>query len=321
MRRFLIGPSAGFALAAAGHAQTAAHYPSKPIRFIVPYAPGGSASYVARLVGVKLTEAWGQQVLVDNKPGANTAIGSKRWSGHRPTATRSRWPRRPTRPCRTSSPTCPTTRCATPPVAGMVTTSWCWWCTRRCQRTHWPSSSLAKARPNELNFAAVGTGGSTHTAGEYFKSVAGVKMQHVPYKGTAPALTDLIGGQIQLNFDTPITSLPHIKSGRLKALAITGNRRLPALPDVPTRFAEAGLPAYDFQLWFGVMAPAGTPKPIVDKLSAEIGRVLAQPDVRRQLADQGLDAAYRSPADFDALVRADFDRFGKLIKAAGIKIE
>jgi len=133
--------------------------------------------------------------------------------------------------------------------------------------------ALAKARPNQLNFAAVGTGSSTHLAGELFKTVTGVKMQHVAYKGTAPALTDLIGGQVQLNFDTPVTSLPHIRAGKLKPIAITGKNRLASLPDVPT-FAEAGLPEYDFQIWFGVIAPAGTPRDIIGKISKEIARIL-----------------------------------------------
>lgn len=145
-------------------------------------------------------------------------------------------------------------------------------------------------------------------------------MQHVPYKGTAPALTDLIGGQIQLNFDTPVTSIPHIQSGRLRAIAIAGENRLPTLPDVPT-FAEAGLPEYEFQIWLGVLAPAGTPKEIVDKLAAEIGRILAMPDVKQQLSAQGLDVSYRPPEQFGALVRADLDRFGNVVKGAGIKIE
>jgi tripartite-type tricarboxylate transporter receptor subunit TctC len=180
--------------------------------------------------------------------------------------------------------------------------------------------ALAKATPNALNFAAVGTGSSTHLAGEVFKTVAGVKMQHVAYKGTAPALTDLIGGQIQLNFDTPITSMPHIRAGKLKALAITGKNRLPTLAEVPT-FAEAGLPEYDFQIWFGVLAPAGTPKDIVNKLSSEIARILALPDVRDTLAAQGLTAYPLSSDHFGGLIRSDIDRYGSVIKSAGIKIE
>lgn len=310
----LAGPSLG---------QTAAgSYPNKPIRFIVPYAPGGSTSYVARLVGAKLTEAWGQQVLIDNKPGANTAIGSDALAKSAPDGYTISL-------AASTHVTVPHMVATLPfdvlrdfhPVAGLVTTQLV-----LVVHPSVPAANLsefialAKAKPNELNFAAVGTGSSTHLAGEYFKSVAGVKMQHVPYKGTAPALTDLIGGQIQLNFDTPVTSIPHIKSGRLRPLAITGTKRLPTLPDVPT-FAEAGLPAYDFQLWFGVLAPAGTPRPIVEKLSTEIARILALPDVKQQLADQGLETVYRTPAEFDSLIRSDHERFGKLIKSAGIKIE
>lgn len=303
-------------------AQTAGSYPNRPIRFIVPYAAGGSTSHVARLVAGKLTEAWGQQVNVDNRPGANTVIGSEALVRSPPDGYTISL-------AASTHATVPHLIATLPydpikdftPVASMVTT--------QLVLVLHPSVpakdlkefiALAKAKPNELNFAAVGTGSSTHLAAEVFKSVAGVKMQHVPYKGTAPALTDLIGGQIQLNFDTPVTSIPHIQSGRLRAIAITGKSRLPALPDVPT-FAEAGLPEYDFQLWFGVLVPAGTPPDIVEKLSAQIGKILAMPDVKQQLTAQGLDVSYRSPEQFGALIRADLERFGKVIRAAGIKIE
>ncbi|NUZ07523.1 Bug family tripartite tricarboxylate transporter substrate binding protein [Piscinibacter koreensis] len=323
MIRALLAFVVALTLAGPSLAQTAAvSYPSKPIRFIVPYAPGGSTSYVARLVGAKLTEAWGQQVLIDNKPGANTVIGTEALARSGPDGYTISLAASThvTVPHLVSSLPFDVLRDFTP-VASLVTTQLV-----LVVHPSVPASNvsefiaLAKARPNELNFAAVGTGSSTHLAGEYFKSVAGVKMQHVPYKGTAPALTDLIGGQIQLNFDTPVTSIPHVKAGRLRALAITGTKRLATLPDVPT-FAEAGLPAYDFQLWFGVLAPAGTPRPIIEKLSAEIARILAMPDVKQQLAEQGLDTAYRPSAEFDALLRTDHERFGKLISSAGIKIE
>ncbi|MDP1691106.1 MAG: tripartite tricarboxylate transporter substrate binding protein [Burkholderiaceae bacterium] len=303
-------------------AQTAPGYPNKPIRFIVPYSSGGSTSHVARIVAAKLAESWGQQVLVDNKPGANTVIGSEALVRSAPdgytislaASTHTTVPHLmsnlPYDPIKDFTP-----------VAGMVTTQLVLVLNPSVPAKNLKEFiALAKAKPNELNFAAVGTGSSTHLAGEVFKSVAGVKMQHVPYKGTAPALTDLIGGQIQLNFDTPVTSIPHIQSGRLRAIAITGKNRLPTLPDVPT-FAEAGLPEYDFQIWMGVLAPAGTPKDIVDKLAAEIGRILAMPDVKQQLSAQGLDVSYRPPEQFGALIRADLDRFGNVIKAAGIKIE
>lgn len=323
MIRALLALVAAIALAGPSFGQTGAgSYPNKPIRFIVPYAPGGSTSYVARLVGAKLAEAWGQQVLIDNKPGANTVIGSEALARSAPDGYTISL-------AASTHVTVPHLAANLPfdalrdftPVAGLVTTQLVLVVHPSVAASNLSEFiALAKARPNELNFAAVGTGSSTHLAGEYFKSVAGVKMQHVPYKGTAPALTDLIGGQIQLNFDTPVTSIPHIKSGRLRALAITGSKRLATLPDVPT-FAEAGLPAYDFQLWFGVLAPAGTPGPIVDKLSAEIARILALPEVKQQLAEQGLDTAYRPSAEFDKLIRSDHERFGRLIKSAGIKVE
>lgn len=304
------------------HAQTAQTYPSKPIRFIVPYAPGGSTSQVARLVAAKMTESWGQQVLVDNRGGANTVIGTDALAKSAPdgytislhTSTLATLPHLlpslPFDPIKDFEP-----------VTTLVTT--------QLVLVLHPSVpadnlaefiALAKAKPNELNFAAVGTGSSTHLAGEMFKSVAGVKMQHVPYKGTAPALTDLIGGQIQLNFDTPITSLPHVRAGKLKAIAVTGKTRLASMPDVPT-FAEAGLPEYDFQLWFGVLAPAGTPKDIVNKLATEIARILTLPDVKENLMARAVDPKSMGPDEFGALIKSDLERYGKVIKAAGIKIE
>ncbi|MGK2900148.1 MAG: Bug family tripartite tricarboxylate transporter substrate binding protein [Burkholderiaceae bacterium] len=322
-RRKFMGVAAGLLWLSEAQAQTATNYPNKPIRFIVPYAAGGSTSQVVRLIAAKMTENWGQQVLVDNRGGANTVIGSEALVKSAPdgytislaTSTHTTLPH-----LLSSLPFDPIKDFA--PVAGLGTT-------QLVLSVH-PSLpaknlsefiALAKAKPNQLNFGAVGTGSSTHLAAEVFMSVTGVRMTHVPYKGTALILTDLIGGQIQLTFDTPISSLPHIQSGRLRPIAITGRTRLATLPDVPT-FAEAGLPEYDFQVWMGVLAPAGTPKEIVNKLSTELARILALPDVKQQLADQGLDAgAYKPPEQFAAQIRSDIDRYGKIIKAAGIKIE
>lgn len=322
IRRFLLGLLTGMMCLGTALAQSAQSYPSKPIRFIVPYAPGGSTSHVARLVATKLTESWGQPVLVDNRGGANTVIGTEALARSAPdgytigltTSSLATLPH-----LIASLPFDPVKDLA--PVAPLIATQLV-----LVLHPSVPANNLkefialAKARPNQLNFAAVGTGSSTHLAGEVFKSVTGVKMQHVAYKGTAPALTDLIGGQVQLNFDTPVTSVPHIRSGKLKAIAITGKNRLASLPDVPT-FAEAGLPEYDFQIWFGVIAPAGTPKDIISKLSTEIARILALPDVKESLALQGLDPFNLSPDQFGALIKADLDKYGKVIKAAGIKIE
>jgi tripartite-type tricarboxylate transporter receptor subunit TctC len=321
-KRVLLGLLTGLVCFGSAQAQTVQAYPNKPIRFIVPYAAGGSTSQVARLVAAKMTENWGQQVLIDNRGGANTVIGTDALAKSAPdgytialhTSTLATLPH-----LLSTLPFDPIKDFA--PISTLVTTQLV-----LVLHPSVPANNLkefialAKAKPNELNFAAVGTGSSTHLAGEMFKSVAGVKMQHVPYKGTAPALTDLIGGQIQLNFDTPITSLPHIRSGKLKAIAVTGKTRLASMPDVPT-FAEAGLPEYDFQLWFGVLAPAATPKDIVNKLAAEIARILALPEVKENLAAQGIDPQSMTPDQFGAMIKADLERYGKVIKAAGIKIE
>lgn len=321
-RRFLLGLLTGLMCLGTALAQSPQSYPSKPIRFIVPYAPGGSTSQVARLVATKLTESWGQPVVVDNRGGANTVIGTEAVARSAPdgytigltTSTLATLPH-----LIATLPFDPVKDLA--PVAPLISTQLV-----LVLHPSVPANNLkefialAKARPNQLNFAAVGTGSSTHLAGELFKSVTGVKMQHVAYKGTAPALTDLIGGQVQLNFDTPVTSLPHIRSGKLKPIAITGKNRLASLPDVPT-FAEAGLPEYDVQLWFGVIAPAGTPRDIISKLSKEIARILALPDVKENLSLQGLEPFAASPDQFGALIRADLDKYGKVIKGAGIKIE
>ncbi len=309
-------------LAFAGSASAQQGYPNKPIRFIVPYAPGGSTSNVARLIGQKLTEAWGQQVIIDNRPGGNTVIGSEALAKSPPDGYTISL-------AASTHATIPHLLASLPydpikdftPVATLVTTQLV-----LVLHPSVPANNLqefialAKSKPGQLNFASVGTGSSTHLAGELFNIVAGVKMQQVPYKGTAPALTDLIGGQVQLNFDTPITSIPHIKSGKLKAIAITGKTRLAALPQVPT-FAEAGLPNYDFQIWMGVLAPAGTPKEIVNKLNTEIAKILTMPDMKEKLVSQGLDPLISTPDQFAALIKSDMAKFGQIIKTANIKLE
>jgi len=177
---------------------------------------------------------------------------------------------------------------------------------------------LAKSKPGELNYASAGTGGVFHLAGEMFNSMTGVKIQHISYKGTAPGLTDLIGGHVQMSFFAPIAVVPHIKSGKLRGLAISGAVRLPALPQVPT-FTEAGLPGFDARFWFGVLAPAATPKETIDKLSAEIARILALPEIQENLRSQGMVPFISTPEQFAALMKADLAKYAKVIKAANIK--
>jgi tripartite-type tricarboxylate transporter receptor subunit TctC len=180
--------------------------------------------------------------------------------------------------------------------------------------------ALAKARPGQLNYGSSGSGGLTHLVSELFNVSAGVKTTHIPYKGAGPAITDLVGGQIQMYFATPISVLPHVRSNRLKAIAITGEARAPALPQVPT-FTEAGLPGFEVKNWQGVLAPAGTPSAIVAKLSAELARILRLPEIRAKLVAQGLEPYITTPEQFGALMKADQAKYAQIIRTANIRLE
>ncbi len=296
-------------------------YPGKPIRLIVPYAPAGSASILARLVGQKLTESWSQQVIVDNRPGGNTIIGTEAAAKSAPDGY--------TLLLAPSSHVITPLLAATPydaikdfaPVATIASSEYL-----LLLNPSVPANSLqefialAKSKPGQLNYSSAGSGGAAHIAGEMFNLMAGVKMQHIPYKGGGPAVTDLIGGQVQLSFQTPIVSIPHISNGKLKAVAYTGDARLSALPQVPT-FTEAGLANFDVKYWFGILAPAGTPRGIIDKLSTEIAKSLGIPDFREKLLGQGMEPFISSPEQLANLMKSDTVRFGKVIKAANIKLE
>jgi len=312
----------GVLMAIAGPAVAQQDYPSKPIRLIVPYPPGGSNNVLARLIGQKLTESTGQPINVDNRPGGNTVIGSEALvksppDGYTLMLTSATHVINPN-----LYPNLPYDAIKDFAMVGTVAS------TEEVLVVH-PSIpannlrefiALAKSRPGQLNYSSSGGGNLNHLAGEMFCIMTGVTMQHIPYKGGAPALTDIIAGQVQLGFQVPVNVIAHIKSGRIKALAITGENRLASLPQVPT-FAEAGLPEFEAKVWFGVFAPAGTPKGIIDKLSAEIGRILTLPDIKEKLASQGLDPYISTPDQFAALVKAEMTRYAKVIKAADIKPE
>jgi tripartite-type tricarboxylate transporter receptor subunit TctC len=180
--------------------------------------------------------------------------------------------------------------------------------------------ALAKSKPGELNFASNASGGVTHLAEEMFCLAAGIKVQHVPYKGGGPAMAALLAGDVQMSFSPPLVALPMIKAGKIKAIAISGEHRLPGLPQVPT-LAEAGLPGLDAKVWFGVLAPAGTPKPVIDKLSTELTRIMAMPDVKEKLLDLGQEPFITTPDQFAALLKSDMAKYGKVTKAANIKID
>ncbi len=295
-------------------------YPNKPIRLIVPFPPGGANNLLARLVGQKLGESWGQQVLVENRPGADGIIGAEALLKSPPDGYALML-------VNSTHVTIPLLHRRVPfdairdfaPVATVSSSELI-----LVLHPSVPANNLqefialAKSKPGQLNFAS--SGSATHLAGESFNIVAGVKMQHIPYKGGAPAITDLIGGQVQLAFAPPINVVPHIKSGRLRAIAITGGARFPALAQVPT-LVEAGLPGFDVKAWYGVLAPVGTAKEIIDRLSAEIGKIMAMSDIKEKLDGQGMAPFISTPEQFAELMKADTAKYAKIIKTANIKIE
>ncbi len=312
---------AGALLFIAGAASAQPDYPNKPIRIISPNAPGGGTTILARLVGQKLTESWGKSVVVDNRPGGNGVIGGETLARSSPdgytfmviTTTHIITPL-----------LLPTPYDAINDFAAVATIG----SSEQLLVVH-PSVpannlqeliALAKAKPEQMNYASSGGGSSTHLAGELFNMVAGVKIRHIPYKGSGPALIDLIGGHVQMYFGPPSNVVPHVQSGRLKAVAVGGGTRLPILPRVPT-FTEAGLANVDIKQWWGILAPAGTPKLIIDKLSNETAKILGMLDIKEKLADLGMDPFVLTPSQFTALMRANTEMFGNIIKTANIQAE
>jgi tripartite-type tricarboxylate transporter receptor subunit TctC len=304
-------------LAAAGaHAQT---YPSKPIRMIVPFTPGGTTDILARTVGQKLGEAWGQPVVVDNRPGAGGNIGSELVAKAPPDGytllmgtisthaiNASLYRRLPFDPTRDFAPV---SRVGTLPNILIVHPS-------VPVKSVKELIELARSKPGELNFASSGVGTSLHLSGALFNSMAGVNLVHVPYKGSSPALADLLGGQVKIMFDNLPSALPHVKAGKLKPLAVTGTRRASVLPEVPT-VIESGLAGFEVTSWFAVFAPAKTPKDIVTKLNGEIVKILNSADVQEKLTQIGVDAAPTTPEELAAFAKAETEKWGKVVKATG----
>jgi tripartite-type tricarboxylate transporter receptor subunit TctC len=276
---------------------------------------------MARLIGQKLTDSWGQQVVVDNRGGGNTIIGSQALVRSRPDGYTILYV--------TSTHAINPSLLATPydaikdfdPIATTIATE-----TLMIVNTALPAGNLkelialAKAKPGQLNFASSGSGTTNHLAAELFCIMAGIKMQHIPHKGAGPATTDLMGGQVQMFMNNALPLIPIVKSGRARGMAISGGKRLVALPDVPT-FTEAGLPGYEVKSWQGILAPAGTPKAIIDKLSREITGILNTPEMKEQLLAMGADALPGGPQQFAGLIKTDLARYAKLIQQASIKLE
>ena len=321
--RLAVGALLAFSALAAAPMAGAQAYPAKPIRIVVPFPPGGATDILARAVAQKLTDAWGQAVVVDNRPGAGGNIGSEIVAKAAPDGYTLEMGTVGTHAINASlyakmpydhvKDFAPVILVAGVPNVLVVNPSL-------------PVSSVqeliayAKANPGKLNFAWSGSGTSIHLAGELFKVMAGVQMTHIPYKGSAPALQDLIGGQVQLMFDNLPPSLPHIKAGKLRALAVTSATRSSALPDTPT-IAESGLPGFEASSWFGVLAPAGTPPAIIARLNAEIGAWLASAEAKEKMLALGANIGGGSPEDFARHIAAETAKWQKVVKASGAKVD
>ncbi|MBU1357989.1 MAG: tripartite tricarboxylate transporter substrate binding protein [Gammaproteobacteria bacterium] len=296
-------------------------YPSRTIRNVLPFPAGGSTDPVARLLAQKLGEAWGQPTIVDNRPGANTIIGTEAVAkapadGYTLLYTASTHVINSVLVKNLPYDTFKDFA----PVAHIVRSEFVLVVNPKVPANNLKEFiALAKASPGRINYAISGTGNPNHLAGEYFSMLAGVRLNNVPYKGGGPAITDLLGGQVEAMFSVPTAVAGHIKAGKLRALAYTGSEPLPGL-DVPS-FTQAGLPDFDLNSWNGVFAPAGTPKDIVDKLSAEIGKILAMQDVKDVLAKQGQQPAYLDAARFGTLLASDREKYTRIIRSADIKLD
>jgi tripartite-type tricarboxylate transporter receptor subunit TctC len=298
-------------------------WPAKPIRYIVPFAPGGTTDIIARVVGEKLGTALGQQIVIDNKAGQGGSVGTAELARAAPDGytigggtisshgiNASLYDKLTYDPVTSFEPI---TLYATQPNVLLVHPS--------VPATNVKEFvALLKANPDKYSFGSAGTGTSQHISGEMFKTMAGVKMQHVPYRGSGQMLPELLGGTLLVAFDNVASAIPHIKAGKLRALGVTTAKRSAVTPDVPT-LAESGLPGYELSSWQAVFAPAGTPKPVVDRLYAEIAKILQMPDVQKRLTDLGLDLSGMPPAELAALVKADVPRLGKIVKESGAKAE
>jgi tripartite-type tricarboxylate transporter receptor subunit TctC len=298
-------------------------YPSKPIRLISPYPPGGANDILARIISPKLGENLGQQIVVENRAGATGNIGAELVARAAPdgytllmgqasnlTINISLMGKLPYDPVKDFAPV---TLIATTPNLLVVHPS-------LRVRTVKDLVALAKAKPGALNYASSGSGSAGHLAAELFKKVAGVNMVHIPYKGAAPALTDVVAGQAQLYFTSPISATPFVRSGRLRMVAVTSPRRSPSLPDVPT-VAESGYPDFDVLSWWGIVAPAAVPRELIARLHSEIVKVVNLPDTKARFADQGADAATNTPEQFAAYIKSEIVKWAKLIKDTGVKSE
>jgi tripartite-type tricarboxylate transporter receptor subunit TctC len=305
---------------ALAHAQS---FPAKPIHLIVPFPPGGGNDTVARAIATQISPELGQPVVIDNRPGAGGSVGAE-LAAKAPADgytlflagvgshavnpnVHAKLPYDPVKDF------APVTLIASAPSVLVINPS-------VPAKNIAEFTAYARANPGKLNYASNGAGSAAQLAAAMYESMAGVKMVHVPYKGIAPAITDLLGGQVQLMFGTVVALVPHIQAGKLRALAVTSRKRSPLLPEVPT-LAESGLPDYQAGSWYGIEAPTGTPRPIIDQLNAVIVKALRQPDVARRLALEGAEVVGSTPEEFGEHIKSEIARVGKVVRAAGIQAE
>ena len=309
-------------LCAAGLA-AAADFPVKPIHLIVPFPPGGGNDTVARAIAQQISPELGQPVVIDNRPGAGGSVGAELAAKAPPdgytlflagvgshVVNPNLHKKLGYDPLKDFAPitliaSAPSVLVVNPKVPAQNIAEF---------------TAYARAHPGVLNYASNGNGSAAQLAAAMYESMAGVKMVHVPYKGIAPAMTDLMGGEVQLMFGTVVALVPHIQAGKLRALAVTGKKRSALLPEIPT-LRESGLPEYEAGSWYGIEAPAGTPRTIIDQLNAVMVKALKQPEVARRLALDGAEVIGSTPEEFGAHIKAELERVGKVVRAAGIRIE
>ena len=287
-------------------------FPSKPVRIVVPFPPGGGADTLARIMEPKLVAIWGQPVIVENRPGASGHIGADFVAKSAPDGLTLLMSSTASLTEKNVDQFAPVSLVSASPY--VVTAN-----PKVAASNVRELIALAKANPGKLSFGSSGTGAASHLSAELFKSMAGVDLLHVPYKGTGQAVTDLLAGHVNLMFAPAQTVMPYVREGRLKALALTGSKRSETLPGLPT-VAESGLPGYEAVGWFGLLAPAATPRAVVAKISADANRVLAEREVREKMLGLGADPAGDTPDEFARFIRDDQAKWGKLMREAGITV-
>jgi len=323
-RRGILLACGSFGLSALGLPAHAAGYPDKPIRLVVPFPAGGATDLMARTMGQKLAERIGQAVIIDNRAGAGGGIGAEAVATSAPdgytllfatmgslTINPSLYKNLRYDPVKNFAPITLTHNTSNLLVVNPDVPA----------KSVAELIELARKRPGELAFASAGNGTTSHLSGELFKSLAKVDLTHVPYKGSAPAMSDFLGGRTSMMFDTASNFVEYVKNGKVRPLGVTGRKRLPSMPNVPTISETPGMGSYEMALWLGMLAPAGTPDTIVAKLHDDIAAAMSSPDIIRQMADAGIEVRLSTPTEFAALIRADTAKWSEVVKRSGVRLD